>query len=106
MNINKNDTAVLVTDSQNDIFISPHYYYSHRPTTGRWMRVMTYLIVLFAVFALTKAAVAQQPSAAMPGVGPNPTLPQPDRAASVEKYSSIVGWPEGRTPTAPPGFGV
>lgn len=70
------------------------------------MRVMTSLIVLFAVFALTGPALAQQPSAEMPGMGPNLRLPQPDRAASVEKFSRIIGWPEGRTPTAPEGFRV
>ena len=42
----------------------------------------------------------------MPSMGPNPRLPQPDRAASVEKYSHIIGWPEGHTPTAPEGFRV
>lgn len=75
------------------------------------MRAMTSLIVLFAVCALTSCAltgpaVAQQPSAKMPGMGPNPTLPQPDQTSSVHKYSYIVGWPEGRTPTSPPGFRV
>jgi glucose/arabinose dehydrogenase len=70
------------------------------------MRVMTSLIVLFAVFALTGPVLAQRPSVEMPGMGPNPRLPQPDRAASVAKFSRIVGWPEGRTPTAPEGFRV
>jgi glucose/arabinose dehydrogenase len=100
MNINKNDTAVLVTDPQNDIFIS------RRPRPGRWMRVMTYPIVLFTVCALSGGALAQQPSAEMPGMGPNPTLPQPDRTSPVRKYSHIVGWTEGRTPAAPQGFRV
>ena len=70
------------------------------------MRVMTSLIVLFAVFALTGPALAQQPSVEIPGMGPKPRLPQPDRAASVVKFSRIIGWPEGRTPTAPEGFRV
>jgi glucose/arabinose dehydrogenase len=58
------------------------------------------------VFVLTGSAVAQEPSAEMPGVGPNPTLPPPDQTSSVEKYSRIIGWPAGRIPTAPPGFSV
>ena len=68
------------------------------------MRFARHLIALLAASALTGPALAQQPSAEKPGMGPNPRLPQPDRAASVEKYSRIIGWPEGRTPTAPDKF--
>ena len=67
---------------------------------------MTYLIALCAVCALTRPAVAQQPSAEMPGTGPNPALPQPDRTSPVRKYLYIVCWPEGRAPTTPWGFRV
>jgi hypothetical protein len=59
------------------------------------MRVMTSLIVLFAVFALTGPALAQRPSVEMPGMGPNPRLPQPDRAASVFRNGKTAGPPEG-----------
>jgi hypothetical protein len=67
---------------------------------------MTYRIAAFAVLMLTGPAVAQQPSGQMPGIGANPTLPQPHQTPSTAKFSSIIGWPEGRTPTAPPGFRV
>jgi glucose/arabinose dehydrogenase len=42
----------------------------------------------------------------MPGMGLDPRLPEPNRTTSVEKYSRIIGWPEGRTPTTPEGFKV
>jgi glucose/arabinose dehydrogenase len=67
---------------------------------------MVRLLVVLAVFVLTGMAVAQQPAAQMPGIGPNPNLPQPHLTPSAAKFSSITGWPEGRAPTAPPGFQV
>jgi glucose/arabinose dehydrogenase len=33
-------------------------------------------------------------------------LPTPDESASKNKFSKVIGWPEGRTPTAPAGFTV
>src|SRR3712207_4639404 len=41
-----------------------------------------------------------------PGRGPSPHLLSPDTAASITRLSTIVPWPEGRTPKAPPGFEV
>jgi glucose/arabinose dehydrogenase len=38
--------------------------------------------------------------------GPSPLLPAPDTAASVTRLATVMPWPEGRTPTAPPGFEV
>lgn len=40
------------------------------------------------------------------GVGPDPRLPPPDPNHRVQNFSEVVGWPEGRTPIAPPGFRV
>ncbi|RKH62572.1 PQQ-dependent sugar dehydrogenase [Corallococcus llansteffanensis] len=34
------------------------------------------------------------------------TLPAPDPSFKVQRYSSVVGWPEGRRPQAPEGFEV
>jgi glucose/arabinose dehydrogenase len=34
------------------------------------------------------------------------SLPAPYETKSVKNYSKVLGWPEGRTPTAPPGFKV
>jgi glucose/arabinose dehydrogenase len=70
------------------------------------MRFTRPLIALLAASALAGPALAQQPSAEMPGMGPNPALPQPDPAADVAKFSRVIGWPEGGTPTAPDGFRV
>ena len=100
MNSNKNDTAMLITDPPNALCISP------RPRTGRGLRVMTSLIVLWAVGALSGLVVAQQPSAEMPGMGATPKLPKPYQTSPAEKFSRIISWPEGRTPTAPEGFRV
>jgi glucose/arabinose dehydrogenase len=61
------------------------------------------LLVILAVVG--PAARSQQPSAQMPGMGSNPTLPKPQQV-SPHKYSQIIGWPDGRTPTAPGGFRV
>lgn len=33
-------------------------------------------------------------------------LPQPDTNASKNKFSKVIGWPEGKTPVAPTGFNV
>ena len=33
-------------------------------------------------------------------------LPAPDEKASKNKFSNIIGWPEGKTPVAPAGFTV
>jgi glucose/arabinose dehydrogenase len=35
-----------------------------------------------------------------------PPLPKPYEAPSALNFSTVVGWPEGRTPTAPAGFEV
>lgn len=33
-------------------------------------------------------------------------LPMPDTTASKKNFSKVIGWPEGKTPVAPEGFGV
>ncbi|ATB33527.1 PQQ-dependent sugar dehydrogenase [Melittangium boletus] len=35
-----------------------------------------------------------------------PALPAPDTSHDVKNYSEVIGWPEGKTPVAPEGFGV
>ena len=37
---------------------------------------------------------------------PAPKLPPPNGTPSVTKHPKVIGWPEGKTPTAPPGFKV
>ena len=63
----------------------------------------------FAVMpaALAAALLLCGPAWAQPapaGTGPSPALPKPDPAAAASRFSRVVGWPEGRTPTAPAGF--
>ncbi|HEX6669847.1 MAG TPA: hypothetical protein VF061_09830, partial [Gemmatimonadales bacterium] len=41
-----------------------------------------------------------------PSYGPSPALPTPDTAHQVSRFPRVLGWPEGKTPTAPPGFTV
>jgi glucose/arabinose dehydrogenase len=50
---------------------------------------------------LLALAIAQSP-----GRGPSPLLPAPDTTASANRLSTVLPWPKGRTPTAPPGFEV
>jgi len=38
--------------------------------------------------------------------GPAPTLPEPFATSSAVKFPKVIGWPEGRTPSAPEGFRV
>ena len=57
-------------------------------------------------------APAPAPPPAEPGrppeqtIGPEPQLPAPFHSPSVRKESKVVGWPDGKTPTAPAGFKV
>ncbi|HYH63582.1 MAG TPA: sorbosone dehydrogenase family protein, partial [Urbifossiella sp.] len=44
------------------------------------------------------ALLAAQPPAA--------PLPPPFATPSVTKHPKVIGWPEGKTPKAPPGFAV
>lgn len=39
-------------------------------------------------------------------VGAEPVLPEPFATESAVKFARVIGWPEGRTPRAPEGFGV
>jgi glucose/arabinose dehydrogenase len=39
-------------------------------------------------------------------IGPHPTLPEPNRAASVAEPPQNLGWPKGIKPKAPEGFQV
>jgi glucose/arabinose dehydrogenase len=52
------------------------------------------------------AALAAFPVAAQETLGPSPALPPPNATPSAVNFSTVVGWPEGRTPTVPEGFEV
>lgn len=38
--------------------------------------------------------------------GPSPNLPAPSASELVVNFSTVIGWPEGKTPIAPKGFVV
>lgn len=54
-------------------------------------------LVLFA-FTSTFGLIAAEP--------PQPKLPPPNDTKSVVKHPKVIGWPAGKTPTAPAGFTV
>ena len=67
------------------------------------------LLSLLAVAALSACAAGVIAQSALPGVGPNPQLPQPeDRLIPIPtvNIAPAEGWPEGAMPKAPAGFRV
>jgi glucose/arabinose dehydrogenase len=62
--------------------------------------------VAIAVTLSAGVTVAQPPISETPGVGPAPKLPEPHHSPSAVNFSRVIGWPEGRGPTAPEGFEV
>ncbi|WP_439631270.1 PQQ-dependent sugar dehydrogenase [Gemmata sp.] len=52
---------------------------------------------LFAALVVATAGLAEPPQ---------PKLPPPFETKSVVKHPKVIGWPEGKAPTAPPGFAV
>jgi glucose/arabinose dehydrogenase len=59
---------------------------------------MTRVILAFAVVVLALESFAEPPA--------QPKLPPPNATPSVTKFPKVIGWPDGKTPTAPPGFTV
>ncbi|MDW8849355.1 sorbosone dehydrogenase family protein [Flavobacterium sp. MMLR14_040] len=53
-----------------------------------------------------KEALAKQPGNIVKTAVGEITLPPPYATESKSKYSKVLGWPEGKTPTAPKGFTV
>ncbi len=56
---------------------------------------MKNIFLTTTIISLSVAAYAQQPK-----------LPKPFETKSVRNYSNVIGWPKGKTPTAPKGFKV
>ncbi|MCY1034592.1 sorbosone dehydrogenase family protein [Corallococcus sp. BB11-1] len=57
--------------------------------------------------ALFLTDCAHRPAtASLPPPGQAPALPAPDPSFDVKRYSSVVGWPQGKRPVAPEGFEV
>ena len=52
------------------------------------------------------AVLAACPAAAQGPLGPSPALPPPHATPSAVNFATVVGWPEGKAPTAPEGFEV
>jgi len=68
-------------------------------------------LVLASSLSLVAGKVAGQATPPQPvppgaGFGTAPALPGPDLGHGVENHSRQVGWPEGASPKAPPGFAV
>src|SRR5688500_19449354 len=71
------------------------------------------LAILLAAGARSATPDGTAPAAATRGAeisdavyGPSPALPAPDTIHQVSRFPTVVPWPAGRTPTAPPGFTV
>jgi len=106
MNINKNDMAARVTDPQHEDWSETGVAWGvvgdsvQENTTGEHSErrfnaakkngCAVFLIVLCAVLALTGPAVAQQPSAEMPGMGPSPTLPPPNQTSTGSTRCTLI----------------
>ena len=52
------------------------------------------------------AVLAACPAAAQGPLGPSPALPPPHATPSAVNFATVVGWPEGKAPTAPAGLEV
>jgi glucose/arabinose dehydrogenase len=61
-----------------------------------------------ALLALSLLVLAAAPALVQPPSGPSSSLvlPPPGATPSTANSSNAIGWPEGRAPTAPPGFAV
>lgn len=67
-------------------------------------RTLTLVVALIAARGASGPVVAQSLKEARPGAAP--TLPPPDTTHNVTLLSRVIGWPDGKTPIAPPGFRV
>ena len=63
-------------------------------------------LVLTTFVLCVTALTAQAPITQMPGVGPNPTLPEPKPDQNAKNFVKVVGWPQDATPDVPDGFTV
>ena len=62
------------------------------------------LLPLCAVSLLS--ACSRESTEPEPTTPEAPALPAPDTSHDVANYSTVIGWPEGKTPVAPAGFRV
>ncbi len=72
------------------------------------MRIHRVLLFSGFLLSLSGTVFAQTSSTQVPGFGPNPQLGETERLQSVLTVhrTENIGWPEGKTPTAPEGFKV
>ena len=68
-----------------------------RPINPSWLAPLV---------ALALAACSQGSTDPMTGFGPDPKLPAPEKGLPVVNARKAVGWAEGASPAAPPGFTV
>ncbi len=65
-------------------------------------KIILYAAALF-ITGLSFAAAAEEMKT---GFGGDPALPKPFATEATRRLSKVIGWPEGATPQAPPGFRV
>ncbi|NVJ07471.1 sorbosone dehydrogenase family protein [Myxococcus sp. AM001] len=70
------------------------------------MNVLSRLSLGAAALLFLVDCAHRAPSAAPEPEVPAPTLPPPDPSFDVQRYSTVIGWPEGTQPVAPDGFEV
>ena len=63
-------------------------------------------LTVSAAALLGACAHGSKSTQAEPSLPAGPSLPAPDPSHDVRNYSQVIGWPQGRTPTAPEGFTV
>ena len=67
---------------------------------------MTPRVSLLPLFLLITATTYAEPAAVDRGRQVARTLPEPFATTSAIKHPQVIGWPAGKTPTAPAGFSV
>ncbi len=70
--------------------------------------IFTFFLLLVTIVFLIRCNNAgfKNPPATKRSNDPTDTLPLPFATRSVQNFSKVIGWPEGKTPIAPPGFRV
>ena len=64
------------------------------------------LLVLVTIAVAVGLHAQSSPSKVVTGAEIAKTLPPPDPSKAGTRFSKVIGWPEGLTPKAAPGFAV
>ncbi|HWJ89527.1 MAG TPA: sorbosone dehydrogenase family protein [Flavisolibacter sp.] len=63
-------------------------------------------LLAFATAVFTSTCTSQKKNTSVGIASPNAALPEPYATPDVTRNSRVIGWPQGKTPTAPEGFVV